>query len=63
MKSECMSVIWLNLIVRLWILNENINIDLYFYILKEKSNEMNLILGKRYILMIDDAPSHISKKQ
>ena len=36
--------------------------DLYINILKEKYNEMNKICGKGYILMRDNAPSHISEK-
>ena len=54
--------IWLNGKVSLRFFNENMNTDLYINILKEKNNEMNLICGKRYILMRDNAPSHISEK-
>ena len=36
--------------------------DLYINILKEKNNEMNKICGKGYILIRDNAPSHISEK-
>ena len=36
--------------------------DLYINILKEKNNEMNKICGKGYILMKDNAPSHINEK-
>ena len=38
------------------------NADLYINILKEKNNEMNKICGKGYILMRDNAPSHINEK-
>ena len=39
------------------------NTDLYINILKEKNNnKMNKICRKGYILMRDNAPSHISKK-
>ena len=54
--------IWLNGKVSLRFFNENMNTDLYINILKEKNNEMNLICGKGYILMRDNAPSHISEK-
>ena len=36
--------------------------DLYINIFKEKNNEMNKICQKEYILMRDNAPSHISEK-
>ena len=54
--------IWLNGKVSLRFFNENMNTDLYINILKEKNNEMNKIYGKGYILMRDNAPSHISEK-
>ena len=41
---------------------KNMNTDLYINILTEKNNEMNKICGKEYILMRDNAPSHISDK-
>ena len=54
--------IWLNGKVSLRFFNENMNTDLYIKILKEKNNEMNKICEKGYILMRDNAPSHIIEK-
>ena len=36
--------------------------ELYFKILNEKSNEMKMLKGKRFLLTRDNAPSHISNK-
>ena len=38
------------------------NTDLYLKILKEKLNEMSKTWGKNFLLMRDNAPSHISDK-
>ena len=38
------------------------NTDLYLDILKEKKSEMRNLWGKGFILMGDNAPSHVSDK-
>ena len=38
------------------------NIDLYLDILKENKSEMRNLWGKGFILMRDNAPSHVSDK-
>ena len=43
-------------------INENIINELYLKILNEKDNEKKRVWGKGFLLMRDNAPSHISNK-
>ena len=43
-------------------INENMTSELYLKILNEKNNEMKRVWGKEFLLMWDNAPSHISNK-
>ena len=66
MKPKCKVNVWggisLNGKISLYFFNENMNTDLYLKILKEKLNEMRKTWGKNFLLMRDNAPSHISDK-
>ena len=54
--------IWLNGKISLKFFNENMTSELYLKILNEKNNEMKRVWGKGFLLMRDNAPSHISNK-
>ena len=65
-KPKCKVNVWggisLNWNISLRFFNENMNTDLYLDILKEKKSEMRNLWGKGFILMRDNAPSHVSDK-
>ena len=65
-KPKCKVNVWegicLNGKISLRFFNENMNTDSYLDILKEKKSEMRNLWGKGFILMRDNAPSHVSDK-
>ena len=65
-KLKCKVNEWrwicLNGKISLRFFNEDMNTDLYLDILKEKKSEMRNLWGKGFILMRDNAPSHVRDK-